>query len=122
MVCNNLEEVRANIDRIDDIIIKLIAERETFVVQASAFKKDEEYDKYHVMIRIGMGESIKIILKKSFKSFWTVPKHTCNNILLKKYSETKNSIMEKSKSFDFPRCVFRKIIKAAVWYNKAERR
>ncbi len=69
MVCNNLEEVRANIDRIDDIIIKLIAERETFVVQASAFKKDEEYDKYHVMIRIGMGESIKIILKKSFKSF-----------------------------------------------------
>ncbi|MDE6233485.1 MAG: chorismate mutase [Lachnospiraceae bacterium] len=42
MVCNNLEEVRANIDRIDDIIIKLIAERETFVVQASAFKKDEE--------------------------------------------------------------------------------
>ncbi len=42
MVCNSLEEVRANIDRIDDEIIKLIAERGTYVVQASAFKKDEE--------------------------------------------------------------------------------
>lgn len=42
MVCNSLEEVRVNIDRIDNEIIKLIAERGTFVVQASAFKKDEE--------------------------------------------------------------------------------
>ena len=42
MECKSLEEVRANIDRIDDEIIKLIAERGTFVVQASAFKKDEE--------------------------------------------------------------------------------
>lgn len=42
MVCNSLEEVRENIDRIDDEIIKLIAERGTFVVQASSFKKDEE--------------------------------------------------------------------------------
>lgn len=42
MICNSLEEVRANIDRIDDEIIKLIAERGTYVVQASAFKKDEE--------------------------------------------------------------------------------
>lgn len=42
MTCNSLEEVRTNIDRIDDEIIKLIAERGTFVVQASSFKKDEE--------------------------------------------------------------------------------
>lgn len=42
MICNSLEEVRENIDRIDDEIIKLIAERGTYVVQASAFKKDEE--------------------------------------------------------------------------------
>ena len=42
MECNSLEEVRANIDRIDDEIIKLIAERGTYVVQASAFKKNEE--------------------------------------------------------------------------------
>lgn len=35
MVCNSLEEVRMNIDRIDDEIIKLIAERGTYVVQAS---------------------------------------------------------------------------------------
>lgn len=42
MTCNSLEEVRTNIDRIDDEIIKLIAERGKFVVQASSFKKDEE--------------------------------------------------------------------------------
>lgn len=41
MHCNSLEEVRANIDRIDDEIIKLIAERGTYVTQASAFKKNE---------------------------------------------------------------------------------
>ncbi len=39
MLCNSLEEVRANIDRIDDEIIKLIAERGTYVVQAPVFKK-----------------------------------------------------------------------------------
>lgn len=41
MVCSSLEEVRENIDRIDNEIIKLIAERTTYVVQASSFKKDE---------------------------------------------------------------------------------
>lgn len=35
MQCNSLEEVRENIDRIDNEIIKLIAERGTYVVQAS---------------------------------------------------------------------------------------
>lgn len=42
MKCESLEQVRENIDRIDNEIIKLIAERGTYVVQASAFKKDEE--------------------------------------------------------------------------------
>lgn len=40
--CENLEQVRANIDRIDDNIIKLIAERSQYVLQASKFKKNEE--------------------------------------------------------------------------------
>ena len=42
MKCEKLEQVRENIDRIDNEIIKLIAERGTYVVQASAFKKDED--------------------------------------------------------------------------------
>ncbi|WP_310602650.1 chorismate mutase [Anaerosporobacter sp.] len=42
MKCNSLEEVRGNIDRIDNEIIKLIAERGTYVVQASTFKKSED--------------------------------------------------------------------------------
>lgn len=42
MKCNSLEEVRENIDRIDNEIIKLIAERGTYVAQASAFKKSED--------------------------------------------------------------------------------
>lgn len=41
MQCNSLEEVRMNIDRIDNEIIKLIADRGNYVVQASAFKKSE---------------------------------------------------------------------------------
>jgi len=41
MQCNSLEEVREKIDRIDSEIIKLIAERGKYVVQASAFKKTE---------------------------------------------------------------------------------
>lgn len=42
MICKSLDEVRANIDRIDTEIIKLIAERGTYVVQAASFKKSEE--------------------------------------------------------------------------------
>lgn len=42
MKCNSLEEVRSNIDRIDNEIIKLIAERTDYVKQASSFKKDED--------------------------------------------------------------------------------
>ena len=42
MKCNSLEEVRNNIDRIDNEIIKLIAERGVYVSQASVFKKNED--------------------------------------------------------------------------------
>ena len=41
MKYSSLEEVRSNIDRIDNEIIKLIAERGTYVAQASSFKKSE---------------------------------------------------------------------------------
>ena len=40
MTCGSLDEVRAEIDRIDDAIIQLIAERGAFVAQAARFKKD----------------------------------------------------------------------------------
>lgn len=39
MECKDLEEVRSNIDKIDNQIVKLIAERGSFVKQASKFKK-----------------------------------------------------------------------------------
>ena len=42
MECKSLEEVRANIDRIDDGIIKLIAERTEYVKQVAKFKSDAE--------------------------------------------------------------------------------
>ena len=41
MICSSLEEVRSNIDRIDNEIIKLIAERTDYVKQAFSFKKNE---------------------------------------------------------------------------------
>jgi isochorismate pyruvate lyase len=37
--CANLDEVRANIDRLDREIVKLLAERGQYVVQAARFKK-----------------------------------------------------------------------------------
>lgn len=42
MKCKSLEEVRANIDRIDDAMVQLIAERGDYVAQAAAFKKSED--------------------------------------------------------------------------------
>ncbi|OHW61285.1 salicylate biosynthesis protein PchB [Andreesenia angusta] len=38
-ICKNLNEVRENIDRLDNEIVKLIAERSTYVSQAANFKK-----------------------------------------------------------------------------------
>ena len=38
--CNNIEEVRTNINSIDEEIVKLIAKRGHFVKQAAKFKKD----------------------------------------------------------------------------------
>lgn len=40
MTCENLEDVRANIDRIDQQIVELLAERGTYVAQAAGFKRD----------------------------------------------------------------------------------
>ena len=40
MICNNIEEVRNNINNIDEQIVKLIALRGIFVKQAAKFKKD----------------------------------------------------------------------------------
>ncbi|WP_010240527.1 chorismate mutase [Clostridium arbusti] len=40
--CRDLNEVRENIDRIDNQIVKLIAERSYYVKQAANFKKDTE--------------------------------------------------------------------------------
>ena len=42
MTCGSLDEARAEIDRIDDAIIRLIAERGAFVAQAARFKKDAD--------------------------------------------------------------------------------
>lgn len=40
--CKDLNEVRENIDKIDNQIVKLIAERSCYVKQAANFKKDTD--------------------------------------------------------------------------------
>jgi isochorismate pyruvate lyase len=40
--CKNIEEIRENIDKLDNQIVKLISERSRFVEQAAKFKKDTE--------------------------------------------------------------------------------
>ena len=42
MKCENLDQVRENIDRIDREIVKLISERSTYVAQAANFKKESD--------------------------------------------------------------------------------
>ena len=37
-ICKNLQDVRANIDRLDRMIVPLLAERATYVAQAPNFK------------------------------------------------------------------------------------
>lgn len=39
-LCANLAEVRANIDRLDDQIVRLLAERARYVKDATRFKRD----------------------------------------------------------------------------------
>jgi isochorismate pyruvate lyase len=41
-ICKDLNDVRQNIDKIDNQIVKLIAERSYYVKQAASFKKDAE--------------------------------------------------------------------------------
>jgi len=41
MKCDSLEEVRENVDNIDDKIIKLIAQCSDYVKQAAYFKKSK---------------------------------------------------------------------------------
>lgn len=40
--CKNIDEVRKNIDEIDDLIVKLLSQRSYFVRQAAKFKKSKE--------------------------------------------------------------------------------
>ena len=40
MICKNIDEVRDNVNNIDEQIVKLIALRGSFVKQAAKFKKD----------------------------------------------------------------------------------
>ena len=40
MVCEGLDDVRANIDRIDQQVVELLAERGAYVAQAAGFKQD----------------------------------------------------------------------------------
>ena len=56
MKCNSLEEVRENIDSIDDKIIKLIAERSNYVRQAAYFKKSK--------IDVKAADRVEKIIKK----------------------------------------------------------
>lgn len=50
--CKDLKEVRANIDRIDREIVKLIAERGQFVEQAAIFKNDESVIREPQRVRV----------------------------------------------------------------------
>ena len=56
VICKDLNEVRENIDRIDDQIVKLIAERSAYVSQAANFKKTTD--------DVKAPERVEMIIKK----------------------------------------------------------
>jgi len=56
MECRSLEEIRNNIDNIDNQIIKLIAERGSFVKQASKFKNNSQ--------EVNAPQRVEAIIKK----------------------------------------------------------
>ncbi|GLC88580.1 chorismate mutase [Lysinibacillus piscis] len=68
MGCHSLEEVREHINRIDQEIIQLIAQRGTYVVQASTFKKSED--------AVQAPKRVKAVITKvrtTSKSLWSKP-------------------------------------------------
>ena len=69
MICNNLEEVRSNIDRIDDAIIKLIAERGGYVTQASHQEKRRRRKRL-----FACGKSHPKSTRES-RTLWRQPRH-----------------------------------------------
>jgi len=47
VTCTTLEEVRSNIDRLDQQIVSLLAERGHYVSQAARFKKTPTASRHH---------------------------------------------------------------------------
>ena len=70
MICNSLDEVRENIDRIDNNIIKLIAERGGYVAQATKFKKNAQlYGADPDMVEKLYRQMIASFIKKEMSEF-----------------------------------------------------
>ena len=91
MQCKTLEEVRSNIDRIDDEIIKLIAERGTYVVQASNFKKSEDGVKDNARVeKILLGGMLNLILRRGAMKYGVSIKQ-CSS-MGKKYGRIQNHV------------------------------
>ena len=63
--CNNIEEVRININSIDEEIVKLIAKRGHFVKQAAKFKNDMADVKASKRV-----EEVILKVKKFSKNNW----------------------------------------------------
>lgn len=64
--CKDLNEVRENIDRIDNQIVKLIAERSYYVKQAASFKKDTEDVKAPKRVEMVIEKVCKLAEKNNF--------------------------------------------------------
>ena len=56
--CNSLEEVRVEIDKLDDKIVQLISERSHFIRQAASFKESVDEVKADDRIEFIMQKSV----------------------------------------------------------------
>lgn len=65
-MCKTLEETRKNIDKIDNEIVKLIAERTKYVKKAAEFKKDDNDVKAPDRVKKVISNHINFKAKKLF--------------------------------------------------------
>lgn len=75
--CENMTDIRNEIDRIDRKVISLIAERAQYVSSASKFKKDKT--------SVKAPERVKALLEK--RAEWAKEKNINPEIIIKIYTE-----------------------------------
>ena len=94
-MCKTLEETRKNIDKIDNEIVKLIAERTKYVKKAAEFKKDDNDVKAPDRVRKVISKVKELGIKygvdeKLIENLYTQMINSFINIEMEEVNKTEN--------------------------------